>query len=142
MATASTQGVNYRDTYFQYADLTPIQGEPKNDSLKTLINELTANAQTVHSNLGGGANGHLGLILMPTKYAVIAPGTPYIRPNYPGALAIPPGTTNIQAQMLTEQHHHALQEFRESEAVHNALIQQVVKAVDPMYLKALRNPVT
>ena len=109
MATASAQGINYRDTYFQHADLTPIRGEPKNDSLKILINELTANAQTVHSNLGGGANGHLGLILMPAKYAAIAPGTPYIRPIYPGALVLPPGITNIQAQILSEQHQLSLQ---------------------------------
>ena len=142
MTTTNAHGTNYRETYFQHADLTPIRGKPKNDSLKILIHELSANAQTVHSNLGGGANGHLGLILMPAKYAPIAPGTPYNRPVYPGALVIPPATTNVQAQMMREQHQQDLQVFHESEAVHNALVQQVVKAVEPMYLKAMRNPVT
>jgi hypothetical protein len=140
--TTNAQGINFRQTHFQHADLTPIKGEPKNGTLKVLINELKANAQTIHSNLGGGANGHLGLVLTPQKYNLIAPGTPYIRPPFPGALLIPPGTTNIQAQMMKEAHEQALREFHETETVHNALVQQVVKAIEPMYLKALRNPLT
>lgn len=142
MAVTNAQGTNYRETFFQHADLTPVRGEPKNDTVKILINECSANAQTVHSNLGGGAHGHLGLVLMPLKYDTIATGTPYTRPTYPGALVIPPGTTNVQAQMMREQHQQDLHAFHETEAVHNALVQQVVKAVEPMYLKALRNPVT
>ena len=141
MTTSTTQG-NYKDTHFQHADLTPIWGEPKNDTLKVLMNECKANAQTVHSNLGGGANGHLGLVLMPPKYNIVAPGTPYLRPLFPGPLNIPLNTTNVQAQMLRDQHQEDVRVFHETEAVHNALVQQVVKAIEPMYLKALRNPVT
>ena len=76
------------------------------------------------------------------KYAIIAPGTLYNRPVFPATLVIPPNTTNAPAQMLREHHVEDLREFQECEAVHNALIQQVVKAVEPMYLKSLRNPVT
>ena len=97
MTTMNAQGANYRESHFQHADLTPIRGEPKNETLKVLINELKANAQTVHSSLGGGAHGHLGLVLMPPKYNLVAPGTPYIRPTFPGALTILPNTTNVQA---------------------------------------------
>ena len=32
--------------------------------------------------------------------------------------------------------------FKETEVVHNALIQQLVKAIEPMYLKQLCNPIT
>lgn len=142
MTSSTAYGVNYRETYFQHANLTPIRGEPKNDTLKTLLHECMANSQTVHSNLGGGAHGHLGLVLQPAKYAVIAPGTPYIRPVFPGTLVIPPNTTNIQAQMLSKQHREELRLFQETEAVHNTLVQQIVAAIDPMYLKSLRNPVT
>ena len=79
---------------------------------------------------------------MPTKYEIIAPGTSYERPVYPGTLVILPGTTNVQAQILREQHHQDSQVFHETKAVHNVLIQQVVKAIDPIYLKILRNRVT
>ena len=142
MAATTAPSANFRATYFQHADLTPIRGEPKNDTLQVLINECMANSQTVHSNLGGGANGHLGLVLMPAKYAVVAPGTPYVRPVFPGPLVIPPATTNQQAQMLREQHQEELRLFHETEALHNTLVQQLVKAIEPMYLKSLRNPVT
>ena len=100
------------------------------------------NAAFVPYNLEGGANGHLGLVLMSTKYNIVAPGTPYIRPIFPGPLVIPLGTTNIQAQMLREQHQEDLHLFHETEAVHNILVQQMVKTFKPMYLKLLRNPVT
>ena len=79
---------------------------------------------------------------MPHKYAAVAPGTPYNRPAFPGALVISPNTTNVQAQMLHDQHNKNLRVFRKTEAVHNALIQQVVKSSKPMYLKTLRNLVT
>ena len=35
---------------------------------------------------------------MPLKYNIVAPGQPYIQSVFPGPLAIPPATTNIQAQ--------------------------------------------
>ena len=89
MTTLSAQGMNYRETYFQHDDLTPIRGKPKNESLKVLFNEVKDNPQTIHSNLGGGAHGHLGMGLHPIVYDTIAPGTPYICPVFPGAFTIP-----------------------------------------------------
>ena len=142
MTTPSAQGTNYRETHFQHADLTPIWGKPKNESLKVLFNEVKANLQTIHSNLGGGDHGHLRMGLHPILYDTIAPGTPYIRPVFPGAFKIPERTTNIQAQMLREAHQKSLQDVHEAEAIHNAILQQTVKAIKPMYLKAFRNPIT
>ena len=97
MAILLAQGTNYRDTYFQHADLTPIQGEPKNENIRVLINECKATTQNVYSNLGGGANGHLKLVLMTPKYAIIASRNQYVRPTFPDALLIPPNTTYVQA---------------------------------------------
>ena len=141
MTTSLPPSTNFRENYFQHPELTKITGEPTHTSLTTLINELKANAQSVHSNLGGGAHGHLGLVLSPVDYASVAQA-PYVRPQFPGSFVIPPNITNVQAQMLREQHAENLRQFQEVEAVHNALVQQVIQAVDPMYLKALRNPIT
>ena len=96
----------------------------------------------MHSNLGGGAHGHLSLVLSPMDYASVAPMTAYVQPRFPGSFVLPNNVTNIQAQMLREQHAENLHQFQEVEAVHNALVQQVIQAVDPMYLKALCNPIT
>ena len=57
-------GINYQETYFfEFPELTKIQGEPTCESLYLLRNELKANAQSVYSNLSDGAHGHLALIL-------------------------------------------------------------------------------
>ena len=142
MTTSLPPSTNFRENYFQHPELTKIIGEPNHTSLTTLLNELKANAQSVHSNLGGGAHGHLGLVLSTLDYASVAPMTPYVRPRFPGSFVLENNVTNMQAQMLRDQHAENLRQFQEVEAVHNALVQQVIQAVDPMYLKALRNPIT
>ena len=88
MPTYLAPSTNFRENYFQYPDLTKIIGEPNFESLTTLINELKSNAQSVHSTLGGGAHGHLGLVLSPNYYAVVAPMTPYVRPLFPGVFRL------------------------------------------------------
>jgi len=45
--------------------------------------ELKINAASVHSNLGSGANGLLGLMLSPERYALIT-HIPFERPGHPG----------------------------------------------------------
>ena len=46
---------------------------------------------TVVSDLGGGAHGHLGIVLNPVDYGLISV-EPYVRTPHPGALNIPAGT--------------------------------------------------
>jgi hypothetical protein len=47
-------------------------GKPTYETLQTLVTELKANAGSVPSTLGGGQNGHLGIILSPPRYATLA----------------------------------------------------------------------
>ena len=103
--------------------------------------ELKANAQSVYSNLGGGAHGHLGIVLSPAAYALIS-NTPYETPMHPGSLTIPPGTTQIVARNLQSVHEVQMSNFKTHLDVKKALIQQIVIAVESSYLDALRNPVT
>ena len=99
MTTSLPPSTNFRENYFQHPELTKIIGEPNHTSLTTLLNELKANAQSVHSNLGGGAHGHLGLVLSTLDYASVAPMTPYVRPRFPGSFVLENNVTNMQAQM-------------------------------------------
>jgi len=71
--------------------------------LITVRNEVRANAQSVNCVLGGGANGHLGLILDPRQYATISQ-YPYVRPMFPGPLYVPPNIPQQMAIMLQNQH--------------------------------------
>lgn len=81
---------NYRDTVFEYVDLTVIRREPIYGNLKLLINQLKANARSVRKSLGGGQHGHLGLILSTQQYVILAPATPFLIPPHPGPLILLP----------------------------------------------------
>jgi hypothetical protein len=135
---ATSHAINYRDTYFEYPELTRIEGEPKAENLIQLNKELKSNAISVYSNLGGAQHGHLFLVMTPAQYSLISE-VPFDRPLHPGPLIIPDGTTNHHAITLKELHKERLRLFREVEGVEKALIQQIVKAVRPEYLNALRN---
>ena len=137
----STSSTNYRETVFAHHDLTRIQGEPTFSALKLLTREVKANAMAVHSTIGGGAHGHLGLVLSAAQYANISP-TQFARPAFPAALVIPAGTTAVAANALERDYKEHLRLFREVLGVENALKQQLIKAVDSSFLEAIRDPVT
>ena len=134
----TSTNIDYVDTYFEIPTLTKIHGEPTYFQLKELKNELKANATSVTSDLGGGANGHLGLVLTPAEYTTVS-ATAYNRPVHPGPLVIAPGTAQHEATRLRTDHKEAIRLFRETIDVEKALIKQIVAAVEPKYLKNLRD---
>lgn len=138
---SAINAVNYKELYFENPELTRITGEPSFDSLHTLLNELKANAMSVHSNLGGGAHGHLGLVIPPNAYALVS-NTPFDRPVHPGVLNIPANATGHVIKALSTAHKKELRVFHEVRGVERALIQQLVVAIEPQYIVALRNRTT
>ena len=137
----TSTNIDYVDTYFEYPTLTKIHGEPTYETLKTIKNELKSNACSVTSDLGGGANGHLGLVLTPAEYTAVSP-TAYAHPVHPGNLNIAPGTAHHEATRLRAEHNKHIRLFRETVDVEKALIKQLVAALEPKYLEALRSPTT
>ena len=137
------QDIDYKNNLFEHPELTRIVGEPTTATLITLQAEVRDNAQSVQSDLGGGANGHLGLVTTPEVYLALVPdATPYIRPANPGRLVVAEGLTQYQIAQVRDQHQEATRVFREVLGVERALIQQIVVAVEPKYLRALRTPGT
>jgi hypothetical protein len=61
---------------FNYKTITRIHGIKDYHSIKTIEDEVKANASSVQSSLGGGLYCHLGLVLSDTKHARISV-TPY-----------------------------------------------------------------
>ena len=139
--TSTTSFIDYRNTAFEIANLTKIHGEPTFESIRTLQREININAQCVHSELGGGAHGHLGLVLTPQEYALHS-NAAYHRPAHPGPLVIPAGTTQHMANMMCDQHRERLRVFREVQGVDQALRQQIATAIELQYLEAIRNTAT
>ena len=134
----TTTNIDYVDTNFEFPTLTRIHGEPTYFQLKELKNELKTNASSVTTDLGGGAHEHLGLVLTPAEYAAIS-AQAYVRPVHPGALVIPPGTAQHEATRLREEHKAQIRLFRETVDVEKALIKQLVAAIEPKYIRNLRN---
>ena len=130
--------VDYRSTFFEQKIITRIHGEPTYDSIKRLHNELKANAGRVPSNLGGGLHGHLALVISPAQYSMLS-NTPFVRPAHPGPFFYPPGTSEINIRLLRDNYTEAVRVFREVTGVDNALRAQIVEAIEPQFLTALRN---
>ena len=61
----TTTNINYINTLFEYPVLTPIQGQPTYAAMNVIKNKTKANLTSVPTELGGGANEHLGLMLTP-----------------------------------------------------------------------------
>ena len=93
--SGSSSFPNYRDTAFEYPDLTVITGEPTYESLTVLLNQLKANARSVQTSLGGGQNGYLGLLLSPEQCAILAPTTPFIYPTIRAHLSFLPTSCHM-----------------------------------------------
>ena len=132
---------DYRNTLFETATLPVHSGEPDFHSIQKWHNLLKANAMKVHTSLFGGQHGYLALLLSAPAYALISAAA-INRPAHPGALIIPVHTTQHMARTITETHKENMRIFRECTGVEAALTQQLVEAIDSIYLEALRDPTT
>jgi hypothetical protein len=66
-----------------HAQLTPILGKPTAAAIRQLKKEIYANVRSLHSDWGGGINGHIGFV-MPTDAYFIRAGAAFNAPNHPG----------------------------------------------------------
>ena len=121
---------NYRETYFQHATLTKINGDPTYTDLAKLEREIKANGKSVPSILGGGSQGHLGLVSSPESYARVSPGVPFTRPVLP-VLPDLSNSTGEQIRVAQEAHAANLASFKTCNILERTIIKQINTAVDP-----------
>ena len=88
-----SSSVNLLELYFEYKDLSRIQGEPTFESMYKMLLELKANCSPVPCSLGGGAHGYAKIIVSPPTYAILAPMTLFVIPIYPSIFQVNPGAT-------------------------------------------------
>eukprot|EP00957_Ditylum_brightwellii_P098705 7518886-Ditylum_brightwellii.AAC.1 len=67
---------------FPHPMLQRVKGEPHYAAINTLMQQLYENAATIPSSLGGGAHGHIGLVVEPTLYSSLS-ATVYNAPSTP-----------------------------------------------------------
>ena len=114
-------------------------GAPTYETINDVHTKLKANASSVPTTLGGGAHGHLGLMLGPATYLAIT-GHDYVIPANPGAQpVVPPGTTRHATDTLVRAHATDLRTYQESTRTDQALKQLILDAFDDKYLRGLRN---
>jgi hypothetical protein len=121
--------INYRESYFQHPSLTKISGEPTYKSLAKLERECKANGKSVRSTLGGGLQGHLGLVCNATTYNRVSPGVPFNRPILP---VLPDLTQATAPQIAAARQLYAdnIATFQACNLVERTIIQQINTALD------------
>ena len=119
--------------------ITTITGEPNYESLKTLKEQLKANAASIPTTLGGGNHGYLGLILSPAAYTTIT-ATQFVEPVYPGQHPnVPAGTSTANTSTIVRRHTEDLHQWCEFKNVNTALKNQLLSALDDIYVCALKD---
>jgi hypothetical protein len=125
---------------FTHPILPTLQGEPGYHTIHAIRKLLQANARAIDTHLGGGALGHLGLIVSDASYAMITPATeagPTLleSPSAPGRA---PGNTYGTAAQISAARHtwdESVHTYRTYTSVQQALKKQIITVFEPMYLE-------
>jgi hypothetical protein len=123
---------------FPHPILSTVQGEPEYHTMQSIRKLLRANTRPVEIYLGGGALGHLGVIISIVAYAIITPAHPLVNPTAPGRTPaeIDGGAA---AQLAAERHRweEAVITFRTWNAVEQASTKKSQRYLNPYVLKFL-----
>jgi hypothetical protein len=124
--------------------LPTVQGEPDYQTIHAIRKLLQAKAWAIDTHLGGGALGHLGLIISDASYAMVAPATEagptlWISPTAPGRA--PANTDGTAAQISADRHswEEAVHTYLTFTSVQQALQKQIITVFEPMFLDVLND---
>lgn len=127
---------------FPVKTLPVIQGEPDYASINDMIEALYANSASLPTTLGGGAHGHIGLVMSPILYTTIS-AIPYVSPADPGpAPTFAANVTALNKENRRVQHAEQRQIFDNNTNMDDALKAQVIDTVEDTYLNEMRNKYT
>ncbi|CAB9522958.1 expressed unknown protein [Seminavis robusta] len=114
--------------------------KPTYNTLKTIHQELNANAMAVPSTLGGGSYGHLALVITPAAFAALPNALPWVTPVHPGPNLIHGDAPN-SAQITETNRLYASNEktFLTYRATETALQKQLLQAIPDTFIKSLKH---
>ena len=125
---------------FPHKTIPPIIGQPTYESIRDMHLQMNENCISVHSNLGNGQLGHLGITVTQAVYNTLS-ALPFVAPINPGST--PVFHPNAQAPEIE----NIRRIFQEEQAVFNtyqnvqkAISALMIGAVDPIYFQALSLP--
>ena len=136
----STSDANKIRDNFPHKSIPPIVGQPTYETIKELHLKLNENAVKVHSNLGNGLLGYLGVTVTPAIFNTLS-NTPFIIPPNPGiAPFFPDDATGPQIANIRQVFKEDFDAFNKYVNVCNAISALIIEAIDPVYLATLRLP--
>ena len=142
MSTPSIPTVDDIVNSFPEPSISSISGEPNYADIKRVHDTLKNNATSVPSTLGGGAHGHLGLIMNDATYQTLT-NNPFVIPANPGnGPVIAANSTQAQIGAATRQYNQLYKCFHTCTRVDLALKQQIIQAFDSTYLESQKDPNT
>jgi hypothetical protein len=124
------------ESFLTPSSIPIIQGKPTYPQLTYALNSIKADAASIPSNQGRGANRHLGSVISDVVYATVASGNPSITPNNPTQHhTIPPNSMAAAISTIIRWHKENLQEWKGYNNIQHALKKELVIAINKMYLE-------
>jgi hypothetical protein len=111
-----------------------VHGQPTNQDLDLLKDELLRVASLYYSKLVGGAHGHASLLLSAVDYEAMMPGNLFVVPANAGVY--PAGVISAAQQLQQEAVHKA--QFQTCVGVAKGLKELIMKATNEDFLLELR----
>jgi hypothetical protein len=131
--------VEYIIASFPHPILPTVQGEPDYQTIHAIRKLLQANTWEIDNHLGGGALGHLGLIVSDASYTIFAPAEEagpslWIRPTSTGWAPVNTEGTAAQISVARHSWDEAFHTNRTYNYVQQAFTNQIITVFEPMYL--------
>jgi hypothetical protein len=109
--------------------VTKVHGQPTNQDLDLLEDELLQIASSYYSELGGGSHRHASFLLSADDYKAMAPRTPFVVPANRGVY--PAGVIPAAQRLQQEAKHKALiMQFQTCVGVAKGLRELIMRAFD------------
>eukprot|EP00957_Ditylum_brightwellii_P119905 9150218-Ditylum_brightwellii.AAC.1 len=123
---------------FPHPTLQRVEGELDYAAINTLMQQLYKNAATLPSSLGGGAHGHISLVVENTLYSSLSVTT-YDAPIAPTRTTLP-GNTTSQVQ-YDEDHRYKkeLDIYENHIAMDDVIKKQIQETVEDVSMRQLRH---
>jgi hypothetical protein len=126
---------------FPHPVLPSVIGEQDYHTLHAVRKMLRANARSIDTHLGGGAFGHLGVIISNVAYKMISPLNAWENPEFPGRAPtdIEGGGTVAQISAAKHSWEEATTYFKTYNTVQSALKKQIITIIEPMYIEIIND---
>jgi hypothetical protein len=117
--------------------VTKVHGQPTNNDVDLLKEELIAITASIPMSLGGGLNGHAGMLLPDVDYVTMAPGTPFVAPINPGVYPAV-GVTAAKRSRQEAEHKEEVKQFHTFAGIGMGLKDLILKAIDNDFLLEIK----